>query len=72
MAVYIRSDRMFDTYTPQVNDLLTVLGTIGGLQEALVGIGYIFVGVFAQKLFMSKIVRKIYHIRRYENLEYEA
>jgi len=72
MAVYIRSDRMYDSYTRQVNDLLTVLGTIGGLLETLKGIGYVFVGVFAQKLFMSKIVRKIYHIRRYENLEYEA
>jgi hypothetical protein len=72
MAVYIRSDRMYDSYSRQVNDILSVLGAIGGLQGALVGIGYIFVGFFAQKFFMSKIIRKIYHIRRYENLEHEA
>jgi hypothetical protein len=44
---------------------------MGGLFEALIGIGMIFVGFVAQKIFMSKIVRKIYHIRRYENIDYE-
>ena len=47
MAVYIRSDRIYDSYSRQVDDLLTALGAVGGLHGALVGIGYIFVGFFS-------------------------
>jgi hypothetical protein len=36
------------------------------------GIGVLFVGFLSQKIFMSKIVRKIYHIRKYENIDHEA
>jgi hypothetical protein len=31
----------------------------------------VFVGFLAQKMFMSKIVKKIYHIRKYDNLDHE-
>lgn len=72
VAVYIRSDKMYDSYERKVTDILTLLGDIGGLWGALVGIGIVVVGFITQKIFMSKIVRKIYHIRRYENIEYEA
>lgn len=72
VAVYLRSDRMFDKYERQVYDILTFLGDIGGLTEALISIGSLIVGFFTQKLFMSKIVRKIYHIRKYENIEHES
>jgi hypothetical protein len=43
-AVYMRSDKMYDSYERKVNDLLTFMGDIGGLSEALIGIGMIFVG----------------------------
>jgi len=72
VAVYLRSDRMFDKYERKVYDILTFLGDIGGLTEALISIGSLIVGFFTQKLFMSKIVRKIYHIRKYENIEHES
>jgi len=72
VAVYLRSDKMFDSYERKVNDLLTFMGDIGGLSEALVGIGMVIVGFITQKMFMSKIVRKIYHIRKYENIDHEA
>jgi hypothetical protein len=48
------------------------MGDIGGLSEALISIGMLIVGFITQKMFMSKIVRKIYHIRKYENIEHEA
>ena len=63
---------MFDKYERQVYDILTFLGDIGGLTEALISIGSLIVGFFTQKLFMSKIVRKIYHIRKYDNIEHES
>jgi hypothetical protein len=72
VAIYMRSDKMYDTYDRKVNDLLTLMGDIGGLSEALIGIGIVIVGFITQKMFMSKIVRKIYHIRRYENIDHEA
>lgn len=72
IAIYMRSDKMYDSYERKVNDLLTFMGDIGGLSEALIGIGVLIVGFITQKMFMSKIVRKIYHIRKYENIEHEA
>jgi len=71
VAVYIRSDKFYDSYERKVDDILTLLGDIGGLSEALFGFGMIIVGYLAQKMFMSKIVKKIYHIRKYENLDHE-
>ena len=67
----MRSDKMYDSYERKVNDLLTFMGDIGGLSEALISIGALIVGFITQKMFMSKIVRKIYHIRKYENIEHE-
>ncbi len=72
IAIYMRSDKMYDSYERKVNDLLTFMGDIGGLSQALIGIGVMIVGLITQKMFMSKIVRKIYHIRKYENIEHEA
>ena len=68
----MRSDKMYDSYERKVNDLLTFMGDIGGLSEALINIGVFIVGFITQKMFMSKIVRKIYHIRKYENIENEC
>lgn len=72
VSLYMRSDKMYDSYERKVNDLLTFMGDIGGLSEALIGIGVVIVGFITQKMFMSKIIRKIYHIRKYENIEHEV
>lgn len=72
VSLYMRSDKMYDSYERKVNDLLTFMGDIGGLSEALIGIGVVIVGFINQKMFMSKIIRKIYHIRKYENIEHEV
>jgi len=71
VAIFIRSDKMYDFYERKVSDLLTFMSNIGGLSEALIKIGMLIVGFITQKMFMSKIVRKIYHIRKYENIEQE-
>jgi hypothetical protein len=46
VAVYMRSDRLFDKYERKVYDILTFLGDIGGLTEALISIGTLIVGFF--------------------------
>jgi hypothetical protein len=45
---------------------------LGGLLEFFMILGNAFVGFIASKLFMSSIVRKIYHIRKYDNIKHEA
>jgi hypothetical protein len=71
VAIYMRSDKMYDSYERKVNDILTFMGDIGGLSETLINIGVLIVGFITQKMFMSKIVRKIYQIRKYENIDDE-
>ena len=51
--------------------MLNLLSNIGGLFEALFGIGLFVVGFIAQKIFMSKIIKKVYHIRKYDNIDHE-
>jgi hypothetical protein len=72
IGIYLRADQKYSVYSRKVNDILTFLGDIGGLAEALLGIGFLIVGFVSQKMFMSKIIRKIYHIRKYENIENET
>jgi hypothetical protein len=43
-----------------VYGILDWLGDVGGLQGSLLGIGAVFVSFFADKMFMSKIISKIY------------
>lgn len=42
---------------------------IGGLQKALLAIGSVFVSFVASKIFISKIVHKIYQVRNYNNFQ---
>ena len=70
IAVYIRADKFYDSYERKVTDILTLLGDLGGLLEFFCMIGGLLVTFLAQKLFISSIIKKIYHIRKYENIEH--
>ena len=63
----MRSDKQYDIYQRKFNDLLTLMGDIGGLQRTLMAIGIVVVSAIANRMFMSKIIKKIYQIRKYEN-----
>ncbi|CDW91220.1 UNKNOWN [Stylonychia lemnae] len=69
IAIYIRFDRTYDNYERKVYGFLEFLGDVGGLQGSLISIGMFFVGFVAQRLFFSKIIKKIYQVRKYENFE---
>jgi len=71
VAIYIRKDKANDIYRRKVNDLLSVLGALRGLQSAFNAIGTLIIGLIARKIFLSSIIRKVYHVRNYENIEYE-
>ncbi len=47
------------------------MAEIGGLHKALFAIGTILVSFVAQKVFISNIVRRIYQVRKYDNIKTE-
>ena len=63
---------IYETLRRKVTEILTVLGDIGGLQRLFIGVGLLLVGFVTQKMFMSSILKKIYRIRNYDNIEHEA
>ena len=65
----MRSDKSFDTYDRKVTDILTLLGDVGGLNSFIFSVGVIVVGYLTRQMFFSSIVKKIYHSRKYENME---
>lgn len=69
-AVYIRSDKMYDAYNRRVLDLLTFMGSLGGLFETLKYIGLLIFGTFAHWLFMSKVIKHVYQVRNYDNVNH--
>lgn len=71
VAIYIRADKTYDNYERKVTDILTLLGDLGGLQEFFLLVGALIVGFITQKMFMASIIKKTYHIRKYENIEDE-
>ena len=71
MAIYIRADKTYDNYERKVTDILTLLGDLGGLQEFFLLVGGLIVGFITQKMFMASIIKKTYHIRKYDNIEDE-
>lgn len=63
VAVYIRYDKYYDYYERKVNDILMLMGDIGGLYHAFIIIGSMLVGFFTQKYFLTKIFKRIYLFR---------
>jgi hypothetical protein len=71
VAIYLRADKTYDNYERKVTDILTLLGDLGGLQEFFLLVGGLLVGFITQKMFMASIIKKTYHIRKYDNIEDE-
>ena len=43
LAVYIRSDKLYENYERKVTDILTLLGDLGGLKEFFLLVGGLLV-----------------------------
>ena len=69
VAVYLRYDNQYDSYSRKNNDLLSILAALGGLQRTLHAIGFIFVSVLSSKMFSSQIIKNLYQIRKYDVFE---
>lgn len=72
VSIYIRADKFYDKYSRTTNDILKLLGDLGGLQTFFMLIGSVMVGFVSQQLMISDIVKRIFHIRKYDNVIYEA
>ena len=72
LAVYIRKDMAYEFYKRKIVDLLLVLADVGGLKEFAKLCGSILVNYIAGRMFMGRIVKKVYQIRNYQNIEAEA
>lgn len=62
-SVFIRYDQRYNTYNRKVYSIMELLGDIGGLQQALVTIGFMFVTFFSRRIFISQIMREIYQTK---------
>ena len=61
----MRYDHRYDIFNRKVYSILELLGDIGGLYGALLGIGLLFVGFISSRIFISDIMQKIYQVRKY-------
>lgn len=52
-SLYLRYDNKYEIYERKVYSVLELLGDIGGLLEAIYVMGYILVGFFTHRLFVS-------------------
>ena len=61
-TIYFRIDSKYYVYSRDVYTVLEFLGDVGGLQSALVVCGYFVITFITKKLFLSSLIRQMYHI----------
>ncbi|CAI2359482.1 unnamed protein product [Moneuplotes crassus] len=69
LSIYLRIDKITDTYERQIYSIGELLGQAGGFYGALVGIGSVFLFIFSERLFVSSVLRKIYQIDSWQEKE---
>ena len=62
----------YSFYKRKIVDILLVLADVGGLKEFIKLCGSLLVNYIASRMFMGQIVKKVYQIRNYKNIEAEA
>jgi hypothetical protein len=65
VGMYIRYDKQSDVYSRKIYSLLDFLGDIGGFKETVIIFGQFLVGFMVERLFFAKIMKNIYHTRKY-------
>lgn len=69
LSIYLRIDKITDTYERQIYSIGELLGQTGGFYGALIGIGSLFLFIFSERLFVSSVLRKIYQIDSWQEKE---
>ncbi|CAI2359868.1 unnamed protein product [Moneuplotes crassus] len=69
LSIYLRIDKITDTYERQIYSIGELLGQAGGFYGALIGIGSVFLFIFSERLFVSSVLRKIYQIDSWQEKE---
>ncbi len=60
----VRTNRSYYTYSRICPNLLDFIQNVGGLIGAILPLGYVLTATISRKIFMSKVVEKVYHVRR--------
>ncbi len=60
-TIYFRMDSKYYSYTRDVYTVLELMGDIGGLWSALFSIGSILISFLTKRLFLSSLMREMYH-----------
>lgn len=67
MAVYMRYDKSYESYSRKIYSVLEFLGDIGGFKETLMMFGQFVIGFIVERLFFAKMMKSIYQIRKYKD-----
>ncbi len=63
VSIYIRYDEKGIFYRRESYSLLDFLADIGGMKEALLMIGALFLPFISRKLYVASIVKELYHTK---------
>ena len=61
MAFYLRTSREQSVFTRNVYSVYDIFAQIGGIWNSLMFIGLIFCAAFEYNLFLSSLIRKLFH-----------
>jgi hypothetical protein len=63
VSIYIRYDEKSIFYRRETYSILDFLADIGGVQQALIMIGALFLPFIARKLYVASIVKELYQTK---------
>ena len=63
VSIYIRYDNKGIFYRRETYSILDFLADIGGVKEALIMIGALFLPFISRKLYVASLVKELYHTK---------
>ena len=66
LSVFLRADNSSFIYKRISYDVLTYLGDLGGLLDAVLMFGFLLTSFFASKLFTAALINKFYRVQYYD------
>ena len=66
LNIFLRADNQSNIYKRISYDVLSYLGDLGGLLDAILMIGFTFTSFFASKLFRAALINQFYKVQQYD------
>ena len=64
-TLYLRADRKSQVYHREGDKLLSYIGDIGGMMEAITTLGIIFSATFVSHSMTSQLINEVYQVQQY-------